>query len=63
MDLTLDDRNFIVRKLFWDYLGRAPKPEEQATRAEQIRTSGLDLTYAAIVDSPEAKAFRTRRGW
>lgn len=63
MELTSDDRNYLVRKLFWDYLGRGPSAQEQAFRADQIRTSGLDLTFAAIVDSGEAQAFRKKRGW
>jgi hypothetical protein len=63
MDLTADDRNFLARKLFTDYLGRGPSASEQAFRAEQIRTQGLDLTFAALYDSQEAKNFRSRRGW
>ena len=62
-DLTPDDRNAMVRKWFWDYLGRGPSAQEQAMRAEQIRTQGVDLTFAAIVDSGEAKKFRAKRGW
>jgi hypothetical protein len=63
MELTQDDRNYLARKLHWDCLGRGPSAEEQRQRAEQIRTQGLDLTYAAMVDSTEAKRFRARRGW
>lgn len=62
-DLTADDRNAIVRKWFWEYLGRGPSATEQAFRAQQIASNGLDLTLAAIVDSSEAKTFRTKRGW
>lgn len=63
MALTADERNAVIRKWFWEYLGRGPKPEEQAFRAQQIASNGLDLTLAAIVDSAEARAFRTKRGW
>lgn len=63
MALGPDARNYLVRKWFLHELGREPKPAEQADRSEQIVTAGLDLTFAAIVDSPEAQAFRKRRGW
>jgi hypothetical protein len=62
-ELTADERNALVRRWFWDYLGRGPKREEQIFRAEQIRANGLDLTLAAIVDSEEARLFRQKRGW
>lgn len=63
MDLTEDDRMYLARKLHWDCLGRGPNVTEQRQRAEQIRTHGLDVTYAAMVDSVEAQKFRRRRGW
>lgn len=63
MDLSPDVRNYLARRWFNDLLGRQPKADEQAFRAEQIRTTGVDLTYAAIYDSAEARAFRTKRGW
>lgn len=60
---TDDERNAVVRKWFWEYLGRGPTAQEQTFRAAQIRDQGLDLTLAALVDSAEAKALRTKRGW
>jgi hypothetical protein len=62
MALSLDERNATIRKWFWDYLGRPPSAQEQAMRAQQIVDKGLDLTLAAITDSPEAAAYRKRRG-
>ena len=61
--LSLDERNAIVRGWFWLYLGRPPSGKEQADRAAQIADKGLDLTLAAITDSPEHAAFRKKRGW
>ena len=61
--LSLDERNALVRQWFWTYLGRPPSAKEQAMRAQQIDDSGLDLTLAAITDSPEHAAFRKKRGW
>ena len=63
MALTQDERNALVRRWFWEYLGRAPSVQEQAMRAQQIVDKGLDLTLAAITDSEEHDRFRKKRGW
>lgn len=62
-DMTLDERNAVVRGWFWMHLGRPPSAQEQAMRAQQIVDQGLDLVLAALTDSDEAKAFRKKRGW
>jgi len=62
-DWSMDTRNYLARKFFVELLGREPTVAEQAFRAEQIHTSGVDVTYSDIYDSVEGKAFRKRRGW
>lgn len=61
-EMSEGTRNYLARKFFMDELGRVPKPAEQAFRAEQIRTSGVDAVFAALYDSAEAKAHRKRVG-
>ena len=61
-DLSIGTRNYLVRKWFIDELGRVPKPEEQAFRAEQIRANGVDAVFAALYDSAEGKAYRKKVG-
>ena len=61
--LSLDERNAVVRGWFWMHLGRGPSADELKFRSDQIAASGLDHVLAALTDSPEAQAFRKRRGW
>lgn len=58
-----DARMFLVRTLFNRELGREPTAAEQTARVAQIPAQGADLVLAQIRDSPEAQAFRAKRGW
>lgn len=61
--LSEDERKSIVRGWFWMHLGRGPKDDELKFRSDQMASAGLDHVLAALTESPEAQAYRKRRGW
>lgn len=61
-ELSIGTRNYIARKFFMEELGRLPNAEEQAFRAEQIRTSGVDFVFNELYKSTQAKNHRTLVG-
>lgn len=61
--LDADERNAIIRGWFWMHLGRGPSADELAMRSQQMVDKGLDHVLAALTDSPEAQAYRKKRGF
>lgn len=62
MGLSIDIRNYLARKWYMDELGRVPSGAEQADRARIIDQVGVDVAYAGIYDSTEAKDHRKKTG-
>lgn len=60
--LSQDVRNLLVRKWYMAELGRVPKADEQAFHAKVIAEKGVDLAFAGIYDSDQAKAYRKASG-
>jgi hypothetical protein len=56
-----DARNWFVRWAFNTLMGREPNGQEQTSRAQQVAVQGADVTWAALFDSDEAKAYRASR--
>lgn len=62
MSLSLDVRNYMVRRWYLTELGRVPKADEQAFHARVIAEKGVDLAYAGIYDSQQAVDHRKSVG-
>lgn len=62
MALSQDVRNLLVRKWYMAELGRVPSADEQRFHSQVIADKGVDLAFAGIYDSSQAKAYRVKVG-
>lgn len=58
MAVSRETANYLVRRWYMDELGRVPKADEQAFHAQVIADKGVDVAFAGIYDSPDAKRHR-----
>lgn len=62
MPLSEGTRNYLVRRWYMAELGRVPSAQEQAFHAQIVANQGVDVAFAGIYDSPQAKEYRVKVG-
>lgn len=63
MALSSEACDLLAYKFHVECLGRKPSKDDLALRSAQIKEKGPAFVFATLYESPEAAAFRARRGW